>query len=86
MAACTGDQMKVYMDVTTDSVYFPNMTLLWLWQKNGDNDEVTSVAYWRRIFVLTDGNFVTDLGEDVEHRTYYNRGFVGFDEPSYTLD
>ncbi|OBT55157.1 hypothetical protein VE04_05198 [Pseudogymnoascus sp. 24MN13] len=46
---------RVYIDVATDSIFFPSLTLLWLWQERGDQREVLRIAAESKVFVLCEG-------------------------------
>ncbi|KFY89385.1 hypothetical protein V500_05733 [Pseudogymnoascus sp. VKM F-4518 (FW-2643)] len=56
MAAYPGGVKKVYIDVMSDSVCFPSLTLLWHWQRRGDLREVQWLASGGKLQVSTEGD------------------------------
>lgn len=50
------------MDVATDSVCFPSITLLWFWHSGGDQSEVRRIA--------SGGKVIVSSGWSVQRRYY----------------
>lgn len=55
MAAYEDCEAKVYVDVGSDSICFPSLTLMWHWQANEAREEVRRIASACKVYVMSDG-------------------------------
>ncbi|OBT77250.1 hypothetical protein VF21_04058 [Pseudogymnoascus sp. 05NY08] len=81
MGAYAGGEERVYLDVDTDSLCFPSLTLLWHWQGRADRREVRRISNHCQVYVLSDGT-VSSL--DDEYRPRRNDVRDPYDGPMYS--
>lgn len=81
MEAYADGEERVFLDVRTDSVCFPSLTLLWHWQGRADRNEVRRISNGGQVYVLSDG---TVKSLDDAYRPRRNDVRDSYDGPLYS--